>query len=165
MTAVLERSSATLGRDEVHAFYDAYFEALDEGRFQDWLDFFVDDCLYRVMPRENYEAGFGLCIMQGDSRAMLSDRVYVLTNTMVFSPRYCRRFYSGLRVVGEKDGKFEVRQNVQAIQTMINKPSQILACGVGHDRLVRDGSGALKFVERTLVVDSEMIANSFVYPV
>ena len=164
MTAVLDRSSAILGRDEVHLFYDRYFETLDDGRFEAWLDFFVDDCLYRVMARENYEAGFGLCIMQGDSRAMLYDRVQVLTKTMVFSPRYCRRFYTGLRVVGESDGRFEVRQNVQVIQTMLNKPSQILACGVGHDRLVRDGSGALKFAERTLVVDTEMVADSFVYP-
>jgi 3-phenylpropionate/cinnamic acid dioxygenase small subunit len=164
MTAVLERMPATLGRDEVHDFYDDYFEALDDGRFEAWIDFFVEDCLYRIMPRENYEAGMGLCIMQGDSKAMLQDRVHVLTKTLVFSPRYCRRFYSGLRVVGEKDGAFLVRQNVQVIQTMINKPSHILACGVGHDRLVRDRSGALKFAERTLVVDTEMVANSFVYP-
>lgn len=164
MTAVLERMPATLGRDEVHAFYDDYFEALDEGRFEEWIDFFVEDCLYRIMPRENYEAGMGLCIMQGDSKAMLQDRVHVLTKTLVFSPRYCRRFYSGLRVVGEEGGAFLVRQNVQVIQTMINKPSHILACGVGHDRVVRDHSGALKFAERTLVVDTEMVSNSFVYP-
>ena len=132
--------------------------------FEAWIDFFVEDCLYRIMPRENYEAGMGLCIMQGDSKGMLADRVRAILKTQVYAPRYYRRFYSGLRVVKSSGKEWEVRQNVLIVQTPINKPSEILGCGVGHDRLVANESGELKFLDRTLILDTEMIRNSVIYP-
>lgn len=152
------------GREDIHAFYDTYFDTLDEGRFEEWPDFFVEDCRYRIIPRENYEAGQGLCTMQADSKGMLKDRVRALLKTQVYAPRYCRRFYSGLNVVRTSGRDMEVKQNVLIIQTMINKPSEILGCGVGRDRLVLDESGNLKFAERTIVLDTEMIRNSMIYP-
>lgn len=72
---VQSKLSGAPSRDALHAFYDAYFETLDEGRLEEWPDFFVEDCLYRIIPRENYEAGQGICVMQGDSKNMLIDRV------------------------------------------------------------------------------------------
>jgi 3-phenylpropionate/cinnamic acid dioxygenase small subunit len=164
MTALLERSPVAPSREDLAAFYADYFDMLDEGRFQEWPGYFVDDCRYRIIPRENYEAGMGICLMQADSKAMLFDRVQILLKTMVFSPRYCRRFYSGLKLLGGNGPEWQVKQNILVVQTMINKPSQILGCGVAHDRLTIDDSGSLKFVERSIVLDSEMIANSFVYP-
>ena len=152
------------GREDIRAFYDAYFDTLDEGRLEEWPDFFVDDCRYRIIPRENYEAGQGLCTMQADSKGMLTDRVRAILRTQVYAPRYCRRFYSGLKVVGTNGREVEVKQNVLIIQTMINEASQILGCGVGRDRLIADHAGNLKFVERTIVLDTEMIHNSMIYP-
>ena len=69
-------SVAAPSREDVRAFYDAYFEVLDNSsRLEEWPDFFVEDCLYRIIPRENYEAGQDTCLMQGDSKGMLIDRV------------------------------------------------------------------------------------------
>jgi len=155
---------AALGREDIRAFYDSYFDTLDEGRLEEWPDFFVDDCRYRIIPRENYEAGQGLCTMQADSKGMLTDRVRAILTTQVYAPRYCRRFYSGLKVVRASGRELEVKQNVLIIQTMINKPSEILGCGVGRDRLVLNDAGNLKFVDRTIVLDTEMIGSSMVYP-
>ena len=164
MTVLQENPIAAFDREAVRAFYDAYFDALDGGRLEEWPDFFVAECRYRIISRENYEAGQGLCIMQGDSRGMLADRVRAILKTQVYAPRYCRRFYSGLRIVKAVGGELEVRQNLLIVQTLINKPSEILGCGVGHDRLVLNESGELKFVDRTLILDTEMIRNSIIYP-
>ena len=57
-----------------------------------------------------------------------------------------------------------MQQNVLVVQTLLNKPSEILGCGAGHDRLVLNESGELKFTDRTLVLDTEMIRNSVIYP-
>jgi salicylate 5-hydroxylase small subunit len=151
-------------RDALHAFYDTYFEALDENRLEEWPEFFVEDCLYRLIPRENYEAGQGTCIMQGDSKGMLIDRVQAIRSTQVFAPRYCRRFYSGLRLVNRAGPELEVRQNFLAIHTLISHPSKILACAVSHDRLILTDGGDLKLVERTVILDTEMIDNTIIYP-
>ena len=164
MTASRGDPIAALNRDTVCAFYDAYFDTLDAGRLEEWPGYFATECRYRIISRENYEAGQGLCIMQADSKGMLTDRVRAILKTQVYAPRYYRRFYSGLRVVKAVGGEVEVRQNVLIVQTLLNKPSEILGCGAGHDRLVLNASGELKFADRTLILDTEMIRNSVIYP-
>jgi salicylate 5-hydroxylase small subunit len=164
MTASQVNPTTAPQREAIRAFYDAYFDALDEGRLEEWPEFFVEQCVYRIISRENHAAGQGLCIMQADSKGMLTDRVRAILKTQVYAPRYYRRFYSGLRVVKASGQEWEVRQNMLVIQTLLNKPSEILACGVGHDRIVAGESGELKFLERTLVLDTEMIRNSVIYP-
>ena len=164
MTAPQGNRMAALSRDNVGALYDAYFDTLDTGRLEEWPEFFATECRYRIISRENYEAGQGLCIMQADSKGMLTDRVRAILKTQVYAPRYCRRFYSGLRVVKAVGGELEVKQNVLIVQTLLNKPSEILGCGAGHDRLALNESGELKFVDRTLILDTEMIRNSVIYP-
>ena len=163
MTA-LATPVAAPSRDDVHAFYDAYYAALDGGRLEEWPDFFVEDCLYRIIPRENYEAGQRQCLMQGDSKGMLSDRVRAIRSTQVYAPRYCRRFYSGLRLLNRNGRELQVRQNVLVVHTLVSQPSRILGCGAAHDRLSVGDSGHLKLAERTVVLDTEMIDNTIIYP-
>jgi salicylate 5-hydroxylase small subunit len=152
-------------REDVRAFYDMYFEVLDNGgRLEEWPDFFVEDCVYRIIPRENYEAGQDACIMQGDSKGMLIDRVQAILSTQVYAPRYCRRFYSGLRLVNKTGRELEVRLNLLVIHTLVSQPSKILGCGVSHDRLIVTEDGHLKFAERTVILDTEMIDNTIIYP-
>jgi salicylate 5-hydroxylase small subunit len=76
VTTLSESPSMTQSREDLHSFYDAYFETLDDGPLEQWPDYFTDDCLYQIIPRENYEAGYKLCTMQADSKGMLVDRVY-----------------------------------------------------------------------------------------
>jgi salicylate 5-hydroxylase small subunit len=164
VTTLFEKPIMSLSREDLHAFYDAYFETLNDGRLEEWPDYFVDDCLYQIIPRENYEAGYKLCPIQADSKGMLVDRVQGILKTQMFAPRYYRRFYSGLRMIKANDRELEVRQNVLVMQTLLDKPTEVLGCGVGRDRLVQDALGHLKFLQRTLVLDSEMVLNSFIYP-
>ena len=42
-------------RAELEELYAAYTGCLDEERFEEWPDFFVDDCIYKIIPRENFE--------------------------------------------------------------------------------------------------------------
>ncbi|MFT8242944.1 aromatic-ring-hydroxylating dioxygenase subunit beta [Roseomonas sp. BN140053] len=161
--------SAALGlappptREALRDFYDDYVEALDELRLDEWPEFFTRDCLYRVIPRENFERGFTLCTMQAESRGMLQDRVTGLVRTQVYAPRYYRRFLSGLRIKSHGPEGTRVRQNVLMVQTLIDKQSEIVLCGVSHDLVVHD-EGRLRFRERIVVFDSEMVPNSLIYP-
>ena len=164
MTASQGNPIAALNRDSICALYDAYFDTLDAGRLEEWPDFFVTECRYRIISRENYEAGQGLCIMQGDSKGMLTDRVRAIRSTQVYAPRYCRRFYSGLRLVGRTGRQLQIRQNLLVVHTLVSQPSKILGCGAAHDRLTVTDSGHLKLAERTIVLDTEMIDNTIIYP-
>lgn len=160
MSAVLERPPTL---EEVRAFYDDYVAALDDVRLEEWPDFFLEDCTYQVIPRENHERGYALCTMMAESRGMLQDRVTGLVRTQMYAPRYYRRFLSGLRIKGQGEAGTRVRMNVLVVQTLVDKQSEVVLCGVAHDLLVRD-EGRLRLKERIVVMDSEMVPNSLIYP-
>jgi 3-phenylpropionate/cinnamic acid dioxygenase small subunit len=164
MSIVMQKVADMPDQAALQSFYDSYFETLDDGLLEKWPGFFTDTCLYRIIPRENYEAGYKLSTMQADGKGMLVDRVQGILRTQMFAPRYCRRFHSGLRVVGRETGLLKVRQNVLIVQTLINKQSEILLCGISHDLLEWDGANEFRFHERVVVIDSEMIPNSLIYP-
>jgi 3-phenylpropionate/cinnamic acid dioxygenase small subunit len=156
-------TAAGITREALRDFFDEYYIALDDVQLDAWPDFFTEDCLYRVIPRENYEAGYTLCTMQAESRGMLKDRVMGVTRTQMFAPRYYRRFPGPLRIVAREGDAVRTRHNLLVVQTLIDKQTDIVLSAVCHDRVVPDGD-RLRLRERIVVFDSEMIPNSLIYP-
>jgi len=137
MTYVAEKPM-TLTREDLHGFTmgisrRSTMAASKNGRITSSMT----ACI-RSFREKNMRLASSSCTIQADSKGMLVDRVQGILKTQMYAPRYCRRFYSGLRVVEANDRGLEVRQNVVVIQTLLDKPSQILGCGVGRDCLVRD---------------------------
>ena len=155
-------TTTEIGRDAARDFYDAYYAALDDGDLAAWPALFTEECVYRVIPRENYEAGRTLSTMQAESRGMLMDRVAGLTGTQVYAPRYYRRFPGPLRLTAGEGGT-RCRHNLLLVQTLIDRQSDIVLVAACHDLLVRD-AGQVRLRERIVVFDSEMIPNSLIYP-
>ena len=150
-------------RDAIHDFYDDYYNALDDGRLEEWPVFFAEDCLYQIIPSENYEAGYKLSTIYADSRGALTDRVMGLLRTQMFAPRYYRRFPGPIRIVSREGDAVRVRHNLLVVQTLIDKQSEIVLSAVCHDVLAVGGGRPL-LRERVVVFDSEMIPNSLIYP-
>ena len=42
---------------ELEELYAEYAGCLNEERFEAWPGFFTDDCVYRIVSRENFERG------------------------------------------------------------------------------------------------------------
>jgi 3-phenylpropionate/cinnamic acid dioxygenase small subunit len=152
-----------IDRDALRDFYDEYYTVLDDLRLDEWPILFTEDCVYRVIPRENYEAGYTLSTIYAESRGMLVDRVMGMTRTQMFAPRYYRRFPSPLRIVSRDGDNVRTRHNLLVVQTLIDKKSEIVLSAVCHDVLVPDGERN-RLRERIVVFDSEMIPNSLIYP-
>ncbi|MFD0391662.1 hypothetical protein ACFQ4K_33535 [Tistrella bauzanensis] len=55
------------------------------------------------------------------------------------------------------------RHNLLVVQTLIDRQSEIVLSAVCHD-LVVEQAGGLLLAERVVVIDSEMIPNSLIYP-
>lgn len=142
--------------------YDAYYATLDDVMLEEWPAFFTAECLYRVVPRENFERGLPLGTMHAESRGMLQDRVTGLVKTQMYAPRYYRRFPGPLRVRQSAEG-VRTRHNLLMVQVLIDKPPEIILCAVCHDLLAEE-DGRMRFRERIVVFDNEMIANSLIYP-
>jgi len=151
-------------RLELDSFYADYTATLDEGRWQDWPEFFLDDCLYRLMPRENYTQGLDLCIILCESKGMLLDRVAAITDTSTYGPRALRNYISGLRVRSRSEGAVETESSFLQVETMNDEPSRVFLSGRAYDRLVPT-EGGWKLSERLCVFDSNLVLNSLIVPV
>lgn len=152
-----------IDRDALHDFYDEYYTILDDVRLDDWPALFTEDCIYRVIPRENYEAGYTLSTIYAESRGMLIDRVMGVTRTQMYAPRYYRRFPGPLRIVSRDGDTVRVRHNLLVVQTLIDKQTEIVLSAVCHDVLAPEAN-RVRLRERIVVFDSEMIPNSLIYP-
>jgi 3-phenylpropionate/cinnamic acid dioxygenase small subunit len=152
-----------IDRDALRDFYDEYYNLLDDVRLEEWPALFTEECIYRIIPRENYEAGYTLSTVYAESRGMLIDRVMGLTRTQMYAPRYYRRFPGPLRIVSRNGDSVKTRHNLLVVQTLIDKQTEIVLSAVCHDVLVPD-NGRNRLRERIVVFDSEMIPNSLIYP-
>ncbi len=145
--------------DELYARYAA---VLDDGDFEAWPGFFTEDAIYRVVPRENADRGLPLATLAFESRAMLRDRVYAVTQTLYHEPYYQRHLITGILPRRDGDG-FAVRANYCVLRTKAGALSEIFSTGRYDDRVVDDG-GELRFARKVVVFDSELIPNSLIYP-
>jgi len=152
-----------IDRAALRDFFDDYYAGLDDLELEAWPGFFAEECLYRVIPRENFEAGYTLSTIQAESRGMLIDRVMGLTRTQMYAPRYYRRFPGPLRIVSRDGEGVRTRHNLLMVQTLIDRQTEIVLAAVCHD-LVVPGGERPQLRERIVVFDSEMIPNSLIYP-
>jgi len=150
------------GREAIRDFYDTYYAALDDGDLAAWPGLFTSECIYRVIPRENFEAGRTLSTMQAESRGMLMDRVAGLTGTQVYAPRYYRRFPGPLRLSIHEHG-VACRHNLLLVQTLQDRQSDIVLAADCRDVLVVDEE-CVRLRERIVIFDSEMVPNSLIFP-
>ena len=149
--------------DLIHLYSD-YAAAVDSAQWDKWIEFFTDECEYKIQPRENYERGFPLATLALLSKNMLKDRVYGIHETLYHDPYY-QRHVVGLPIIREeKDNVIVAEANYAVFRTKLSGESTVFNVGRYLDRLTRD-STRLKFISRLCIYDSEMIPNSIIYPI
>jgi salicylate 5-hydroxylase small subunit len=149
---------------ELVRLYSDYAAAVDSAQWDKWVEFFADDCEYKIQPRENYERGFPLATLALLSKNMLKDRVYGIHETLYHDPYY-QRHVMGLPIIREdKDGVIVSEANYAVFRTKLSGESTVFNVGRYLDRIKRD-AGELKFISRLCIYDTEMIPNSIIYPI
>ena len=96
--------------EDVRVLYEDVARYLDDDQVEQFPNFFIDDCSYQVVSRENFAEGLPQATIYCDGIAMVRDRVIALRQTQVYVPRTWRHFISGVRVMAvawtkEKVGK------------------------------------------------------------
>jgi 3-phenylpropionate/cinnamic acid dioxygenase small subunit len=151
-------------RDEIEALYADYAEALDDNELERWPDFFVEDCLYKLVPRENWERKLPIALMLCESKGGLRDRVNAVRNTALYAPRSFRHLIGQFRIEAETQDRIRVRANYVVFQTLVDDLTRIQNAGKYLDLVVRTPEG-LRFREKICVFDSVLVPNSLIYPV
>jgi salicylate 5-hydroxylase small subunit len=146
---------------QLHANYASIVDAAD---WDAWCELFTDDCVYRLVPRENHERGFPLATLSFDSKGMLKDRAYAIRETLFHDPYYQRHVVGVPRVLRVEAGRIHCESNYAVFRTKLSELSMVFNVGRYLDEVVRTPQG-LRFASRVAVYDSEMIPNSIIYPI
>ena len=149
---------------EVDQLNAAYAAALDEKRFADWPLFFVEDGQYKLQARENFDRGLPLALIALESRGMMKDRVYGITQTIYHRPYYTRHVVSPARVLSDKGSRIMAQSNYAVFRTRPGDATEVYNVGRYIDEIERTEAGLL-FRSRLCVYDSEMVLNSLIYPI
>jgi len=151
-------------RYEVEELYYEYVECLDDEEFERWPELFVEDCLYKIIPRENFERDLPIALMRCESKGMLKDRVTTVRETSVYAPRALRHLLSNIRIKGSDNGRLRVQANYAVLETLADEETRVFNTGKYIDLVVREG-GRLKFKEKLCVFDSLLVPGSLIYPI
>jgi salicylate 5-hydroxylase small subunit len=146
--------------------YADYASVVDAGQWSQWPEFFTEDGVYRLQPRENHERGFPLATLAFTSKGMLKDRAYGIQETLFHDPYY-QRHVVGMPIVHEAQtdpGRWRCEANYAVFRTKLSELSTVFNVGRYLDVIVRTPDG-LKFASRECIYDSEMIPNSIIYPI
>ena len=132
-------------RYEVEELFFAYVECLDEGEVERWPDFFTDDCLYKIISRENFERGLPLGAMLCEGKGGLKDRVVSVTTTSVYHDRALRHLLSNIRVKGVANGVIDVQANYAVLETLTNEFTTVFSGDIAALALVVSAAVGLFF--------------------
>jgi salicylate 5-hydroxylase small subunit len=142
--------------------------AIDERRFDEWPKFFTEQGRYRVQGRENHTRGLPLCLIDLQSRAMMHDRVYGITQTIYHQPHYTRHVLGLPRLLSVAQDRAESETSYAVFRT---KPgslgegvSEVFQVGRYIDAWVREDELWL-IADRLCVADTELVLNSLIYPI
>ena len=149
---------------EIEQLNSEYARVLDNERFEEFPEFFVEDCLYRVVPRENHLLGLPIAVIHCESKGMIKDRVYAARESTMAEPRTLRHFITNVRILEARGEAIRAEANVLIVQTMINRMTEIVLSGFYLDSIVRC-DGRLLFKERLCIYDSLLLPTSLVAPV
>lgn len=149
----------------LHALYSEYAAVLDSGDISAWPDFFTENGVYKLQSRENYDRGLPLATLAFESRAMLQDRVYGAQETLFHDPYHQRHVVGLPRLLArEGEGTLRCEASYVVIRTKRDAMPEILSVGRYLDRVVATPEG-LRFAERLVIFDNDLIANSIVAPI
>ena len=154
--------------------FDAYFaltqlqadyaSTVDAADWDGWCELFTDDCVYRLVPRENFDRGLPLATLAFESKGMLKDRAYAIRDTLFHDPYYQRHVVGAPRVLRVQGERIECESNYAVFRTKLSELTTVFNVGRYLDTVVRTAQG-LRFASKVCVYDSELIPNSIIYPI
>jgi anthranilate 1,2-dioxygenase small subunit len=149
--------------DGVLALLADYGWLIDEGRFDEWLDLFVEDCVYKVVPRENLTLGLPGCLMLCDTKDMLRDRVTALREANKFNIHVARHVIGLPRVTRLAADALAIEASFSVFQSDQEGDSRLFSVGCYLDR-VRLVGGVPRLQEKLVIVDSFAIPSLLATP-
>ena len=135
----------------VERLHARYAHALDEGRLEDWPNFFTQNGRYRITTAENEARGLPLPVLYAEGRPMLRDRIQSLRHANIYEPQRYRHIVSSVLVKAIDRSSVSSESNFLVIRIMENGEAMLFASGRYVDRIVLP---EMLYEERVVICDS-----------
>jgi anthranilate 1,2-dioxygenase small subunit len=148
-----DKSEARLAIEEMMREYAA---CIDDGRYEQWPEFFTEECRYQIIPAESHERGYVSGFYLCESKGMLADRILCLRETAIYEPHRHRHLIGGTRVLELNGNACRAETPFAVIRTANEGEMSFFAAGKYVDTVVFD-NGVPKFSEKLVLTDSTRI--------
>ena len=146
---------------EIDDLFAHYGFAIDDDRLEDWLGLFTPDCRYRIVARENWEAGLRIAVVYADGRAMLEDRVAALRRANIYEPQRYRHAIG--RALRDPSDAHRARASYHVARIM--REGDVDLFSVGEYRIrVASADGRLLIREIDVIYDNARIDTLLALP-
>ena len=137
---------------------------IDAGELIAWMDLFAKDCCYRIVPRDNYDRGYPVTLLQCDNRAQLHDRVTALLEANKFNV-HTDRHVIGVPVILERSKDcIKIEASFLVMQADAEGVGTVFAFGRYVDEIVSE-EGVMRFRSKIAVVDNFEIPRALSTPI
>lgn len=140
-----------------------YANYLDDCHYDDWLSLFDDECIYKIIPRENYVQGLPLCLMLCSNKDMLRDRVVSAQEANIYRIHVNKHVVNQIRVRSAENGLISVAANFAVFGTNDEGNSRVFSVGRYADKFVFV-EGKPRIREKVVIVDTASVPTSLPVP-
>jgi anthranilate 1,2-dioxygenase small subunit len=138
---------------------------IDEDHAEAITHLMLEDGRYTVKSRFNHDRDLPMAIIDSHSAAQLRDRIKSMRIANIYEPHHYRHILSGVQIVNEESGVFQVRSNYLVVRTMaLDGDMKIFSTGQCQDEIVFTADGP-KFKKRLFLYDSRIIETLLVVPI
>jgi len=141
-----------------------YVSALDNNRLEEWPNFFVEDCLYEIIPKENFDAGLPAPIIYCRNAGMLRDRVLSLRNANIYEEHVYRHATSGMVIISSVDNVVTTESSYIVVITNQAGESSVYQAGKYLDE-VTEQNGEWRYRKKRVVYDTLRVATLLATPI
>jgi anthranilate 1,2-dioxygenase small subunit len=159
-----ETLSLTEVKGKIQQFNDQYIHCIDDDLLEEWPEFFIEDCTYKIISRENYARKLPSALIYCKSKGMLKDRISAHRNANIFEAHFYRHIVSNSLIVGESNGVYQVQSNYVVFQTKLDGNTEVYNTGKYVDQVIFE-EGEPKLKERLVVYDTLNIPSLLVTPI
>ena len=138
-------------------------EAIDNFDCETWADGFAEDCRYRMIPRENYDRGLPLCLID-DDRAGLLQRVKLISELWQYSPFRETRQLSNVVVTSPTEETASAKATMVVYRHTSEGESFLHMVARIEDSLVNLGDRGWKIKDRLVILESFKVHNNIILP-
>jgi anthranilate 1,2-dioxygenase small subunit len=149
---------------EAENLFETYASLIDEDQLEEWVELFVEDCVYEILTRENISQSLPLPLMLCDNKNMLRDRILSLRQANIYNIHTDRHILSLIHSETKEDGSIEASASYALYQTNQDGETRLFSVGKYLGKMIPLG-GRLLFERVTVIVDTAGILTLLATPI